>query len=265
MKRAAIYIRTSTEKQGEKVSPQAQEADSTEYCTGKGYQVVGVYKDIERYKVGNRLVEPSGTRADRPQLKRILADASAGKFEVIVAWREDRLYRSYRPMLDVLECLDETGIDIELVKENFNKDFAPIKAWAARMELDAKHDRFMMGVAGRLSKGMAWNHPAPYGYKKDEEGFYTVNEEEADWIINLFKWYADGISINEIRQRFVNGCAPQRKDTVYTWSMSLLRRYLTFKHFWTGEHIVNWDGEAYKIPLPPIIPLELAERVQNRK
>jgi DNA invertase Pin-like site-specific DNA recombinase len=48
-KRAAIYIRTSSEQQGEKVSPQAQDADSKAYCESKGYLVVDIYKDIKRY------------------------------------------------------------------------------------------------------------------------------------------------------------------------------------------------------------------------
>src|SRR3990167_431292 len=147
-KRAAIYVRVSSERQADadRVSSQAQEADSRTYCEAHGYAVVDIYRDTEKYRVGGRMVEPSGTRSDRPQLKRMIADAHAGRFEVIVAWREDRLYRSYRPMLDVLECLEQTGMEIELVKETFDSKIAPVKAWAARMELDAKHDRMMMGV-----------------------------------------------------------------------------------------------------------------------
>src|SRR5512135_3596879 len=128
MKRAVIYIRTSSEKQADKVSPQAQVADCRALCERLGYQLVEVFSDTERYRVGKRLVEPSGTRADRPQLRRMLADARAKRFDVIVAWREDRLYRSMRPMLDVLDCIQETGIDIELVKETFDKRMAPVKA-----------------------------------------------------------------------------------------------------------------------------------------
>src|SRR3982750_2674337 len=44
-KRAAIYVRTSTERQAEKVSPEAQEADCKALCERQGYQVVEVYRD----------------------------------------------------------------------------------------------------------------------------------------------------------------------------------------------------------------------------
>ena len=43
-----------------------------------GLNVVAVYRDIERYRVGGRLVDPSGTRSDRPGLVAMLDDAVAG-------------------------------------------------------------------------------------------------------------------------------------------------------------------------------------------
>jgi DNA invertase Pin-like site-specific DNA recombinase len=266
MKRAAIYIRVSSEKQADKVSPEAQEADCRALCEHKGYQVVGVYSDTEKYRVGKRLVEPSGTRADRPQLKRLLADARADVFEVIVAWREDRLYRSYRPMLDVLDTLDETHVDIELAKETFDRRIAPVKAWAARMELDAKHDRYMMGIAGRLESGKHWNHPAPYGYSKGENGEYIVNPTEAQWIQNLFRWYGEGATYGEIRKRFISGGAPQRKEnTRRMWQVALLCRYLKAEHYWSGFHYVKWDGTLYPIQIPPIVTQEEMQRVKDRQ
>jgi len=164
VKRAAIYVRVSTEDQAkskngqeteEKESPKAQERDCRALAERQGYTVVAVYRDVEKYRLGGKLVEPSGTRAERPQLRAMLADARAGKFDVILAWREDRLYRSYRPMLDVLDCLEETNVTIELAKGHFDQNLAPVKAWAARMELQAKHDRCVMGVAGRLAQGKA--------------------------------------------------------------------------------------------------------------
>jgi len=64
IKRAAIYIRVSSERQAEKASPQEQEKDCKAYCESHRYQIVAIYRDIERYRVGKRLVEPSGERAD---------------------------------------------------------------------------------------------------------------------------------------------------------------------------------------------------------
>ncbi len=261
--RAAIYIRVSSEKQGEKVSPQAQEADCREYCHQQGYSVVEVYRDIERYRVGRRLVEPTGTRADRVGLKRLLADGHNQYFDVIVAWREDRLYRGYRPMLDVLDCIDETGIDIELVKETFDKRIAPVKAWAARMELDAKHDRFMMGVAGRLAQGKAWNGGTPYGYEVVDDQF-VIDEAESIWVQRMWQWFGDGESGISIRRKLVVGNAPQRNEVKNPWHIQQIYHMLKKEYYHQGFITRKWDGEVYEIPMPPIIDAFVAQKVQDR-
>jgi hypothetical protein len=52
-----------------------------------GLTVVRVYRDVEKYRVGNKLVEPSGSRSDRPGLLAMLKDATRDEFDVILAWR----------------------------------------------------------------------------------------------------------------------------------------------------------------------------------
>ena len=58
MKRAAVYIRTSTELQGQKASPEMQEQDCRALAEREGLEVVHVFSDTERYRSGGRLVEP---------------------------------------------------------------------------------------------------------------------------------------------------------------------------------------------------------------
>ena len=267
MKAAGIYIRVSTERQNEKASPQAQEDDCREYCVKKGYQVIEVYKDIGRYRAGSKLVEPSGTRADRPALKRLLADCRAGKIQVIVAWREDRLYRSYRPMLDVLDCIEDSDIDIELVKETFDKRLAPVKAWAAKMELDAKHDRFVMGVKGKLSQGKTVFFTPPYGYGKDDTNSFIPDDTEAKWLRNIWQWYADGLAVKEIRERLVVGGASQRREKTNKrlWLPAFIYKLLGCGFYHTGLYLIKWGGETFEVPIPPLVPPDLAEKVLKRR
>ena len=84
-RRAVIYIRTSSETQGEKSSPLEQEADCRHLAQEKELQVVCVYRDVEKYRVGSKLVEPSGSRSDRLALQSMLKDASRDEFDVILA------------------------------------------------------------------------------------------------------------------------------------------------------------------------------------
>jgi len=266
MTQAVIYIRSSTERQAEKVSPQVQEKECRELAQARGYEVVQVYQDIEKYRVGSRMVEPSGRRADRPALKQMLSDARSGLFDVVLSWKEDRLYRGLRAMLDVIDCIDATGIDIELVKETFDKRIAPVKAWAARMELDSKRDRTMAGIAARLAEGKPWNNQNPYGYDKNEEGFYIINEDESQWIEKVFRWYVEeDLNVREIRRRLVAHGAPQRRNSKYAWNMQLIRKYLRERYYWQGYTTAEWNGETYEIPLPPIVSEELGLAALEKK
>ena len=186
--KAVIYIRTSSEAQGEKASPSEQEADCRSLAKEKELTVVRVYRDIEKYRVKNKLVEPSGLRSDRPGLLAMLKDAAIGEFDVILAWREDRLYRGLRSMLLVLEAIQQYKITILLAKGHFDPQIAPIRAWAAQMELESMQDRMRMGVIARLKAGKANTGQDRYGYVRIGEQIHIL-EKEAKWVRQIFAWY----------------------------------------------------------------------------
>jgi Resolvase, N terminal domain len=120
-----------------------------------------IWKDIGWV---NKLVEPSGTRSDRPGLLAMLNDATKDELDVILAWREDRLYRGLRSMLTVLETVQDYKIEIMLAKENFDPKITPVRAWAAQMELNGMKERMGMGVKARLKAGKANTGQDHYGY-----------------------------------------------------------------------------------------------------
>jgi len=191
-------------------------------------QVVRVYRDVEKYRVGNRLVEPSGSRPDRPALQAMLKDATRDKFDVILAWREDRLYRGIRAMLNVLETIQDYKIEILLAKENFDPKIAPIRAWVAQMELDGMRERMEMGVKARLRAGKANTGQDRYGYIRIGETIHLV-EEEAKWVQKIFEWYIQKTPLNQIRQRLIAANAPQKGSSIsrhIQWSRSSIQAIL---------------------------------------
>lgn len=271
-KRAAIYIRVSTEQQAEKASPQEQEKDCRALCERQGYTVVDVYSDTEKYRVGKRLVEPSGTRGDRPQFRRMLAAADAGTVDVVIAWKEDRLYRSYRPMLDFLECVEHNKLAVELVKEHFDATIAPVKAWAARLELQAKSERTAMGRAARLAAGKVHPGIVAFGWRSNA-GTVEIFEDEAVWVRRIFEWYVAGVSVAEIRRRLIEQGAPQRGATSFgkgklpvPWAKGVLQKLLTNPTYWTGRTSVTLaSGKRFDLIYPTIIPASLGLQVADRR
>lgn len=177
VRRAVIYIRTSSETQGEKSSPVEQQADCRRLAQDNGLTVVRIYRDVEKYRVGNKLVDPCGSRSDRPGLLAMLKDVTRDEFDCILAWREDRLYRGLRSMLTVLETVQDYKIEIILANENFDSKIAPIRAWAAQIGAGWNERTVGNGVKACLKAGKANTGQDRYGYLRIGDKIIVVNEE----------------------------------------------------------------------------------------
>ena len=260
---AAIYVRTSSEHQAERCSPDEQERDCRELAEQNGLTVVAVYSDIERYRAKKRLVDPSGTRTDRPGLNRMLSDAAAGNFGVILAWREDRLYRGLRAMMFVLDVIQENHLEVILVKDTFDPKMAPIKAWVAGMELEAIKERMTMGVKARLRAGKANTGQDRYGYERNGEKIIVV-EEEAKWVHQIFEWYNNRVPLKEIRRRLIYAGAPQKgssRPRKIEWAISSIQGILKSAYNYAyGVKRYTRAGETFEIPIEPIITIETYNR-----
>jgi len=101
--RAAIYCRVSTLDQ----HPETQLLDLKQLASQRGFAVVKVYTD--------RGI--SGARARRPGLDEMLADARRARFEVLLVWSCDRIARSTRHLLEVLDELSRLQIQFVSFRE----------------------------------------------------------------------------------------------------------------------------------------------------
>ncbi|MCX7008756.1 MAG: recombinase family protein [Kiritimatiellaeota bacterium] len=97
MKKVALYLRVSTSSQT--VEHQRRELEA--YCQRQGWTITKVYEDSGY----------SGSKSDRPALNAMLADATFGKFAVLVTWKIDRLARSTSDLLNILMTLKSHGVD----------------------------------------------------------------------------------------------------------------------------------------------------------
>ena len=91
-------------------------------------------------------------------------------------------------MLTVLETVQTYQLEIVLAKETFESSIAPVRAWAAQMELDGMKERLGMGVKARLKAGKANSGQDRYGYLRIGEKIHIV-EDEAKWVRKIFEWY----------------------------------------------------------------------------
>jgi len=96
MKRAALYIRVSTLDQ----HPETQLHELKQFASQRGLQIVEEYTDHGI----------CGARARRPALDKMMEDARRHRFDVLLVWSIDRLARSTKHLLQVLDELNSFGI-----------------------------------------------------------------------------------------------------------------------------------------------------------
>jgi DNA invertase Pin-like site-specific DNA recombinase len=115
-RRAALYLRVSThsrsrygEQQAYDQRPEVQEAPLRRLAQARGWRIVEVYTD----RIG-------GASERRPALERLLADARRGAFDLVAVWRFDRLSRSVRHFLGVMDELRSVGVDFVSHEQAFD-------------------------------------------------------------------------------------------------------------------------------------------------
>ena len=108
MKRAALYVRVSTDKQ----SAEHQVRELRQIAERRGWDVVEVYSDEG--------ISGAKRRDQRPGLDGMLKDASRRKFDVVMAWAIDRLGRSLIDLLGTIEHLEAAGVDLYLDQQNID-------------------------------------------------------------------------------------------------------------------------------------------------
>jgi DNA invertase Pin-like site-specific DNA recombinase len=105
MQRAALYMRVSTLDQ----HPETQFYDLRELAKQRGFQIVQEYTD-----------RISGAKARRPGLDQMMKDARQRQFDVVLVWAGDRIARSVRHFLKVLDELNHLGIEFVSFRENID-------------------------------------------------------------------------------------------------------------------------------------------------
>ena len=152
--RAALYARVSTVGHGQDVGLQLDELRHV--AAQRGWDVVGIYEDAG----------VSGTRISRPGLDRMLADAQAGKLDIVAVWKLDRLGRSLQHVLATLDQLTAQGVAFVSLRDHGLDSTTPagrlftamIAAFAA-FERDLIQERVVAGVRRAQAAGKHCGRP----------------------------------------------------------------------------------------------------------
>jgi DNA invertase Pin-like site-specific DNA recombinase len=121
----------------------------------RGYEIVHVYTD-----------KISGVKAQRPGLSQLMCDARRGRFDVLLVWACDRIARSTRHFLEVLDEMNRLGIEFVSFRENIDTEGPPVRAIVgiigavAELERNLIVERVLAGMRRARLEGRQIGRPA---------------------------------------------------------------------------------------------------------
>ena len=256
MKKTALYIRVSTTRQEQEgYSIPLQKDRLIAYCRAKGWAVAGVYIDPGH----------SGSSLDRPGITALVEGVKAGKFDVVLVYKLDRLSRSQRDTLFLIEDIFmANNTDFVSMQESFDtssiygRAMLGVLSVFAQMERETITERTLMGRAGRAEEGYfhgGGTDPIGFDYI---DGELVINEEEAAQVRMVYDLFASGYTVSEICRR-MDGFQTKHGD----WSHTSTVGNVLDNPLYAGT--IRFDGVRAPGRHTPIISPELDRKVKTRR
>jgi site-specific DNA recombinase len=162
----------------------------------------------------------SGGNIERPGLQRLLENVRAGKVEVIVVYKVDRLTRSLADFAKLVELFDAHKVSFVSVTQQFNTTTSMgrltlnVLLSFAQFEREVTSERIRDKIAASKRKGLWVGGKVPLGYAVKDKQIVVV-EEDAVLVRSIFQLYLELGSLNlvmkELRKRNVHTKVPAAK------------------------------------------------------
>src|SRR5499433_1803276 len=159
----------------------------------------------------------SGGTLERPALQRLLADIRAGKIQIVVVYKVDRLTRSLADFAKLIELFDRHGVSFVSVTQQFNTTTSMGRLMLnmllsfAQFEREVTGERIRDKIAASKKKGLWMGGTPPLGYEL-KDGKLLIVEEEAERVRTIFRRYLELGSVNRLVTE-LSGKTPTRKAT----------------------------------------------------
>ena len=251
IERVACYVRVSSDRQAEEgYSIDEQIERLTAYCKAMGWRIVKIYTDAGY----------SGGNMNRPALTDLVEASQSRLIDAVVVYKLDRLSRSQRDTLTIIEGFLEHGVDFVSMTENFDtstpfgKATIGILSVFAQLEREQIKERCSLGRAGRAKEGKyRGGGYVPIGYDYSN-GSLIINETEAAQVRELHRLYQQGESFRTIARIFAEKGYTHKYGTWEVYRVSRVLRNPLYCGYITHK------GETFKGEHEPIISEDCFER-----
>ncbi len=203
-RRCALYTRKSSEEGLDQDfnSLDAQREACAAYVTSQsseGWKALPAPYDDGGY---------SGGTMERPALQRLLGDIRAGRVDIVVAYKIDRLTRSLADFARIVEIFERHEVSFVSVTQSFNTTSSMGRLTLnmllsfAQFEREITGERIRDKIAASKKKGLWMGGTLPLGYDLPAEGsrVLVVNPDEADLVRRIFSAYLELGSVHALEQ-----------------------------------------------------------------
>jgi site-specific DNA recombinase len=216
----------------------------------------------------------SGGNTERPALQRLLADVTAGKIDVIVVYKVDRLTRSLADFAKLVELFDTHDVSFVSVTQQFNTTTSMgrltlnVLLSFAQFEREVTSERIRDKIAASKRKGLWVGGMAALGYATKDRKI-SINEIEADRVRTIFRSYLRLGSLNrlmtDLRDQGIVTKVRTLKTGKTVGGIPFTRgplAHLLRNRFYIGE--VAFKGEVLPGEQPAIVDRQLFDAVQAK-
>ena len=266
--RCAIYTRKSTEHGLDQAftSLDNQREAAEAYIKSQAHECWRLLPDA--YDDGG----VSGGSLERPALQRLLAEVEAGRIDVVVVYKVDRLTRALSDFAKLVELFDAHGVSFVSVTQAFNTTNSMgrltlnVLLSFAQFEREVTAERIRDKIAASKRKGMRMGGPVPLGYRVHDKKLVPCPDEAAQ-VRTIFERYLalgclNGLAVDLQGQGILTKRSPRRDGTIrggIAFTKGPLA-YLLRNRVYIGE-VIHKDRH-YPGEHEGIVPRELFDAVQ---
>jgi DNA invertase Pin-like site-specific DNA recombinase len=147
----------------------------------------------------------SGGSVERPALQHLIADIRAGRIDIVVVYKVDRLTRSLADFARLVELFDAEAVSFVSVTQQFNTTSSMgrltlnVLLSFAQFEREVTGERIRDKIAASKKKGMWMGGNVPLGYDASE-GTLVINPAEAETVRRIFALYRDLGCVRRVKE-----------------------------------------------------------------
>jgi len=248
-KRCAVYARVSSDERLD------QSFNSIDAQREAGVAYVASQRAEGWIVAGDDYLDPgySGGNMDRPGLKRLMAGIEAGRIDIVVVYKIDRLTRSLADFARLIEVFERRRVSFVSVTQQFNTTTSMgrlmlnILLSFAQFEREVTGERIRDKIAASKAKGMWMGGVVPLGYRVEARRL-IVEPAEAETVRTIFARFAKCRSKTELVRWLTAQGIASRRGTPFSkqalWKLLNNRIYL-------GEIVHR--GQAYPVQHEAIV------------